>query len=125
MVGDIHSEKLVVEMMCNILFGHNLPANTGRAAEFCNPVCSAGVCWPGGLCVQRMRHIQLHHQLLTVLLHNNCKLCTHLLIIAVLGVQLLPGANPQRRVDNVHGGDGGDGGPASRLQASLGRLLNK
>ena len=61
---------------------------------------------------------QLHRQLLTVLLHINCKLCTHLLIIAVLGVQLLPGANPQRRVDNVHGGDGGDGGdggPASRL----------
>ena len=63
-VGDIHSEKLVVEMMCNILFGHNPPSNTGRAAEFATQFavhCSAGVCWSGGLSLQRMQHIQLHH----------------------------------------------------------------
>ena len=57
---------------------------------------------------------QLHRQLLTVLIQK-LQLCTHLLIVSVLGVQLLPGANPQRRVDYVHGGDGGDGSPASRL----------
>ena len=30
--GKLHSEKLAVEKMCNILCGHEPPANTGRAA---------------------------------------------------------------------------------------------
>ena len=43
----LHSEKLVVELMCNTFCEHNPPTNTGKAADFANQFslhCSAGVC---------------------------------------------------------------------------------